>query len=117
LLIDLLLVCPTKELVAPMTNIINALTRIPPKSLRNKIADMARLTKSAGLILDVSMEYIRTAVSWKPGDTLSSSTFDQNQNANLDEVLPPAFLALVNLVQADPVVKKQIKDEILPADL
>lgn len=100
-----------------MTNIINALTRVPPKSLRNNITDTARLTRAARSILDVTMEYVRTAAPWKPGDTLASSTFDQHQSGNLDEVLPPSFLALVSLMQADAAINSQIKDQILPADL
>ena len=103
-----------------MTNVINVLTRLPSKSLKKVIDASERLSRAANVILDVTMAYVRATLpppSWKPGDALPASTYDQRAVDIWDETLPPAFLALVNLIQADPIVRRKMKNRILPPDL
>ena len=120
LLLDYLLACSTDRLESPITNIINVLTRFPPKALHDTVSDSDRLANAANVILDVTMAYVRATLPpppWKPGDALPCPSFNQQLVVSLDETLPPAFLALVNLMHSDSIVRRKIKKQILPPDL
>lgn len=71
-------------------------------------------------IFRVTTAYVETTLPpppWKPGDVVPSSGYDSKLVETLDQVLPPPLLVLVNLINADGGVKREIKEKIIPANL
>lgn len=71
-------------------------------------------------IFRVTTAYVETILPpppWRPGDVVPSSIYDTKLVENLDQILPPPLLVLVNMMNADGDVKREIKEKIMPADL
>jgi hypothetical protein len=108
------------ELAAPLSNTINILTRFSPSTLRETVQWSSRLVEAAIKIFNVTTKSVEKTLPpppWKPGDATPSPSYDSEALKSLDEVLPPALLAIVNLINSDLEVKKTIKQRVLPPDL
>jgi hypothetical protein len=101
-----------------VTNIINVLTRFSPAVLRNTVK--SKLMQVTMKIFRITAAYVKTTMPpppWKPGEVVTLPGYDQELVENLDQVLPPPLLVLVNLMNADRNVKQKIKENVIPADL
>ncbi|KAJ9122542.1 hypothetical protein QFC22_001971 [Naganishia vaughanmartiniae] len=108
------------ELSSPFSNTINILTRLSPAVLRENMRPSSRLVEAATKIFDVATDFVEKTLPpppWKLGDAIPSPQYDSELFKSLDEVLPPTFIALVNLINSSSKAKKTIKQRVLPADL
>ncbi|KAJ9098671.1 hypothetical protein QFC21_004319 [Naganishia friedmannii] len=118
--IDVLLASQQTDLAAPLSNTINVFTRFSPAVLRENVQPSSRLVEAATRIFDVTTNFVGTTLPpppWKPGDAVPSSRYNSEILRSLDEVLPPTFIALVNLINSSLEVKKSIKQRVIPLDL